>query len=50
MTATAQKVLNEAKQLSPIDRAELLEGLFESFDPPHDPEIERAWRSRSNGE
>ena len=33
MTATAAQVLKEALGLSPVDRAELIQRLFQSFDP-----------------
>jgi putative addiction module component (TIGR02574 family) len=44
MTATAEQILKEALELTPVDRAELIERLFRSFDPPADREVDDAWR------
>jgi putative addiction module component (TIGR02574 family) len=43
MTATAQQVLKDALGLSPVDRAELIERLFRSFDRAADTSIDAAW-------
>ena len=44
MTATAERILNDALALPPIERAELIQRLFQSFDIPEDKHIETAWR------
>lgn len=43
MNAATRHVLDQAKQLSPVDRAELLECLLSSLDEPIDPSVDRAW-------
>jgi len=43
MTATAQSVLNDALALPPIERAELIHRLFQSFDVSLDKRVETAW-------
>jgi len=43
MNAATRQILDQAKQLPPVDRAELLECLFSTFDEPADPSIDRAW-------
>ena len=43
MTTHAQQVLEEAVGLSPIERAELLEGILASFDSPARADIDAAW-------
>ncbi|MGX9366789.1 addiction module protein [Desulfoplanes sp. PS50] len=43
MTATAERVLNDALALPPIERAELIQRLFQSFDVQADNQIETAW-------
>ena len=43
MTTTAQQVLTEALELSPVDRAELIERLFQSFDPADPRSVDTAW-------
>ena len=44
MTATVQQILKSASVLSPIDRAELIEKLFLSFDHSDEHSVEAAWR------
>ena len=44
MTATAERILNDALALPPIERAELIQRLFQSFDGPEDKHTETAWR------
>lgn len=39
---TVRQILEEAKRLNPIERAELLEQLFATFEPV-DPSIDAAW-------
>lgn len=43
MTSIVQQVLETASALSPIDRAELVEGILASFDFPNRAEIDAAW-------
>jgi putative addiction module component (TIGR02574 family) len=42
MTGTAKKVLDEALKLPPVDRAELIQRLFQSFDEC-DSEVDEKW-------
>jgi putative addiction module component (TIGR02574 family) len=44
MTAVAEKVMESAMTLSPVDRAELIERLFFSFDPAPDHRVDDAWK------
>lgn len=43
MDSSAQKIINEASRLSPIERAEVIERIIESFDIDSDIEIKSAW-------
>jgi putative addiction module component (TIGR02574 family) len=43
MTATAEHVLKNALDLSPVERAELIERLFQSFDRSQDHHVDEAW-------
>jgi putative addiction module component (TIGR02574 family) len=43
MTEQSKKVLEEALELSPLDRAELIEELFSSFDFPTRKQIDALW-------
>lgn len=43
MTVTTEKVFNDALALPPIERAELIQRLFQSFDVPEDNRIDTAW-------
>ena len=43
MTQLTKKILEEVSHLSPIDRAELLERIIESFDGEPDSEVKKAW-------
>lgn len=43
MTAVAEKIMTNALDLPPVDRAELIERLFVSFDPAPNPKIDEAW-------
>jgi putative addiction module component (TIGR02574 family) len=47
MTAVAEKVLESAMGLSPVDRAELIERLFLSFDKTADHTVEEAWKAET---
>jgi len=42
MTA-AEKIMQDALELPPVDRAELIERLFQSFDAPHKTKVDAAW-------
>lgn len=44
MSAVAESVFQEALQLNPIDRAELIERLFFSFAPFPNNDIDAKWR------
>jgi len=43
MTAVAEKIMETALELPPIDRAELIERLFISFDPSPTSTVDEAW-------
>lgn len=43
MSEVAEKILNEALHLSPIDRAELIEKLFARFDSPSQKNNHELW-------
>jgi len=43
MTAVAEKVMESAMGLSPVDRAELIERLFVSFDKTANHSMDEAW-------
>ncbi|MFA7232278.1 MAG: addiction module protein [Victivallaceae bacterium] len=45
MTATAEAIFKEAVQLNPIDRAELIQRLFLSFDKKSNGQLEDNWKS-----
>lgn len=45
MTAVAEKIMKSALELSPIDRAELIDRLFTSFDSAPNPSIDEAWKT-----
>ncbi len=45
MTAVAQKIFKEALNLQPVERAELIDMLFHSFDSFENAEIETAWKN-----
>jgi putative addiction module component (TIGR02574 family) len=44
MTTVAEHVYKEAVSLNPIDRAELIEKLFESFSISNDLKVELRWK------
>ena len=44
MTATTERVFTDALALPPIERAELIQRLFQSFDVPEDNHIDTAWK------
>jgi putative addiction module component (TIGR02574 family) len=43
MTAVAEKIMRTALELPPVDRAELIERLFISFDPSPNSAVDEAW-------
>ena len=43
MTAITERLLNDALALPPIERAELIQRLFQSFDSSEDNHIDTAW-------
>ncbi|MDY0220718.1 MAG: addiction module protein [Desulfobacterium sp.] len=43
MTAATERLLNDALALPPIERAELIQRLFQSFDSSEDSQIDTAW-------
>jgi len=43
MTAAAERLLEEAMGLSPVDRATIIERLFQSFDPHADRRVDAKW-------
>lgn len=47
MTQAAQKILEEIKSLSPIERVELIDKIYQTFDPEIDQEVEKAWVEES---
>ena len=47
MTTTTQQLLQEALRLKPIERAELIEELFHSFDRSGDHRVDAAWAAEA---
>lgn len=45
MTAVAEAVMKSAMTLSPVDRAELIERLFFSFDRTSDSSVDEDWKA-----
>ena len=43
MSTNAEKILQEALNLPPQDRAEVLERLLATFQEPADPELDKLW-------
>lgn len=43
MTAVADKILKQALKLQPVERAELIEELFLSFDPDRQKRVDALW-------
>jgi putative addiction module component (TIGR02574 family) len=43
MTAVAERIFKDALGLLPVERAELIEKLFQSFDPPANSKVDAAW-------
>ena len=47
MTASATRILSDALGLSPIERADLIDELLRSFDPPQDSALADAWKAEA---
>jgi putative addiction module component (TIGR02574 family) len=45
MTAVAEKIMEAAMGLPPVDRAEMIERLFQSFDKATDRAVDKAWKT-----
>jgi len=43
MTTATQQLLREALRLTPVEKAVLIEELFQSFDPSGDRRVDAAW-------
>ena len=43
MTTSAEQILKDALELAPLDRAEMIERLFLSFDSSGDRRVDAAW-------
>lgn len=47
MNVSATRILSDALVLSPIERAELIDELLRSFDPPEDGAVADAWKAEA---
>lgn len=47
MTDITQTILKEALRLNPVERAELIDELFQSFDKNHDGRLSALWSAES---
>jgi len=47
MTSTTQTIFEQALRLNPVERAELIDKLFHSFDKSHDERIDALWAIES---
>jgi len=47
MTANATRILSAALGLPPIERAELIDELLRSFDPPQNNALEDVWKAEA---
>jgi putative addiction module component (TIGR02574 family) len=47
MTTATQSILKQVLNLNPMERAELIEELFHSFDTAHDDKIDSLWAAES---
>ncbi len=47
MNPNASRILSDALVLSPIERAELIDELLRSFDPPEDDAVADAWKAEA---
>jgi putative addiction module component (TIGR02574 family) len=47
MTTATRSILKQALNLNPVERAELIDELFHSFDDAHDDKIDGLWAGES---
>lgn len=47
MTTAMQTILEQALRLNPVERAELIDELFHSFDKSHNERIDALWAAES---
>ena len=47
MNPSATRILSDALVLSPLERAELIDELLRSFDPPEDNAVADAWKAEA---
>lgn len=47
MTSGTHAVLEQALHLNPVERAELIEALYQSFNAPADPRRDAAWAAEA---
>ena len=47
MNPSATRILSDALVLSPIERAELIDELLRSFDPPEDDALADSWKAEA---
>ncbi|MEA3275168.1 MAG: addiction module protein [Pseudomonadota bacterium] len=47
MSANATRILSDALALTPVERAELIDELLRSFDPPEDSALAEAWKAEA---
>ena len=47
MTNATQSIFQQALRLNPVERAELIDKLFHSFDKSHDERIDALWAAES---
>lgn len=47
MTRTTEAILQQALRLNPVERAELIEQLFRSFEPAPDARVDAAWKDEA---
>ena len=47
MNPSATRILSDALILSPIERAELIDELLRSFDPPEDGAVADSWKAEA---
>ncbi len=43
MSTLSEKIISEASRLSPLEKAEIIDGIIESFDNEPDEEVKKAW-------
>ena len=47
MTSATQTIFEQALRLNPVERAELIDELFHSFDKSHDERVDALWAAES---